>query len=426
MTDSDIPPAAASSPFTGHAAGSTAYRRITVALFLAGLATFALLYSTQPLLPLLSSRFGVSAGSSALSVSMATLGLGAALLVAGPISEVAGRTRLMHLSLFASALVGAAIAVAPSWPALLALRTLQGVVLAGLPAVAMAYLSEEISRDSQARAAGLYIGGTALGGMSGRLLVGALSDAAGWRWASAGIAVLALSCAVAVRILLPASRGFRPAPRSVGHLAGQTRAIMTEPVLVGLFVVAATSMGAFVGVFNAMSFRLESAPYNLSAGPAGLVYLVYALGSVASAQAGRLAGHHGHRAVAPAAAVVMLVGLLLTAVQPLVLVVFGLAVATAGFFALHGVASGWVAARASRGVGSTGQASSGYLFCYYLGGSVFGGVAGHAWAGGGWSGVVILAAALVLVATAVTLLLRRVAPLPGEVRHSHGDGSSPT
>lgn len=394
--------------FEGHELDSPEYRRISIALFLAGVATFALLYSTQPLLPMLSTHFGVSAANSALSVSAATMGLGASLLAVGPVSEVAGRTRLMIASLFASPVVGLIIALAPSWPALIALRVLQGVVLAGLPAVAMAYLAEELSRASQARAAGLYVGGTALGGMAGRLITGAIADVGGWRWALGGIAAVGIACAAAVALLLPRSRGFHPAPRSLRHLAHQTKAILTEPALVALFVIAGTSMGAFVGVFNAMAFRLEAAPYSLSVGVAGLVFVVYALGSISSAQAGRLAGRHGQRAVEPIAALIMLAGVLVTLATPLPLVMAGLAVMTVGFFAVHGVASGWVAARATLGVGAAGQASSAYLFWYYLGSSLFGSLAGTAWAANGWPAVVALAAGLVSVTLAASLWLRRV------------------
>ena len=65
--------------------------------------------------------------------------------------------------------------------------------LAGLPAAATAYLREELHPDTYARAAGLYIGGTALGGMAGRLLTGAVAGAAGWRWALAAVALLGWS-----------------------------------------------------------------------------------------------------------------------------------------------------------------------------------------------------------------------------------------
>jgi MFS transporter, YNFM family, putative membrane transport protein len=189
----------------GYRVGEAGYRRITVALFAAGVATFALLYSTQALLPELARAFAVSATASTLSVSLTTLGLGGALLVAGPLSEVVGRTRLVHLSLTASAAVALGCAVTPTWDVLLGLRLLQGVTLAGLPAVATAYLREELHPDTHARAAGLYVGGTALGGMTGRLLTGAVADLAGWRWALAAVGVLVAACALAVRLLLPPS-----------------------------------------------------------------------------------------------------------------------------------------------------------------------------------------------------------------------------
>ena len=164
----------------GYRPGEPGYRRIAVALFAAGVATFALLYSTQALLPELVRAFSISAADATLSLSLTTAGLGLALLFTGSVSEVLGRTRLIHTSLLAAALIGLACAVAPAgtrcwrcgwckgsrWPAC---------------AVATAYLREEMHPGGYARTAGLYVGGTALGGMSGRLLTGAVADAAGWR-----------------------------------------------------------------------------------------------------------------------------------------------------------------------------------------------------------------------------------------------------
>ncbi|GMA38145.1 MFS transporter [Mobilicoccus caccae] len=350
-------------------------------------------------------------GQSALSVSFATAGLGAALLVAGPVSEVLGRTPLMHASLFAAALVAIAGGLSPGWNALLGLRLVEGIVLAGLPAVAMAYLAEEVHPRATARVAGLYIGGTAIGGMSGRLVTGALAEFGGWRAALVGIGALCLVCAVAVWFLLPRSRRFTPAPASAAHLLDAARTILRDPAYLCLFGVAGTSMGAFVGVFNAMGFRLMAPPYGLGVGAVGLVFLTYALGSVSSAYAGRAASRWGQRAVMPVCVLVMAAGLLVTLAGPVLVVVLGLAVMTAGFFAVHGVASGWVAARAAKGGAAKGQASSGYLFAYYAGSSVFGAVAGIAWAQGAWSVVVALCAALVAVTLVLSLVLRRIPKL---------------
>lgn len=384
---------------------------MVVALIAAGVATFALLYSTQAILPELATEFGVSTTSSTLTVSLATLGLGVALLVAGPVSDISGRTHLIHLSVTASAVVALLSAFAPTWSALLVLRLLAGIVLAGLPAVATAYLREELHPSSHGRAAGLYIGGTALGGMAGRLVSGAVADIAGWRWALASVAILGFACAGVVRLLLPASQRFTPTPTGVRALVDMSRRAVSDRALVALYAIGGSSMGALVAVFNTIGFRLESAPFNLSLTAASLVFLVYPFGTVGSTAFGRLADSRGRRTVLPIACLLTVAGGLLTLPSSLPVVVAGLALFTGGFFAVHGIASGWVPARAHAGGVATGQAASLYLFAYYLGSSVFGTLAGEVWSSAAWSGVVALATVLLVATGALALLLRNTPTL---------------
>jgi YNFM family putative membrane transporter len=411
---SRTPSAPTSTPPTNHdgyRVGEAGYRRITVALFAAGVATFALIYSTQALLPEFPRAFSVSAAQSTLSVSLTTIGLGVALLVAGPLSEVVGRTRLIHLSLAASAVVAVACAVAPTWEVLLGLRLLQGVTLAGLPAVATAYLREELHPGTHARAAGVYIGGTAIGGMTGRLVTGPIADAADWRWALAAIAAVGLVCALVVGLLLPPSRNFVTAPAGSGHLTAMTRRAVSDPALLALYAMGACSAGAFVAVYNALGFRLTSAPFDLGLGAAGLVFLVYPIGTLGSMVAGRLADRFSRRGVVPVGCLITVAGVLLTLAGSLPIVVLGLAVMTAGFFAVHGVASGWVPTRAHAGGVAAGQAASLYLFAYYLGASLFGSLTGRAWTVGAWPAVVQLASALVVVSGLLAVWLRHTPSL---------------
>lgn len=406
-----MPPLLRAAAATGYHPGTAGYRRVVAALFAAGLATFALLYSTQAILPELADQFDVSTASSTLTLSLTTLGLGVALLVAGPVSDLKGRTTLIHLSLAASSVVAAACALAPSWTTLLALRLLVGITLAGLPAVATAYLREELHPSSHARAAGLYIGGTALGGMCGRLVTGVVADAAGWRWALAATAVIGVACAIAVRLLLPRSRRFVPARTGARALFAQSLRAVSDRGLLTLYGIGGCAAGALVAVFNALGFRLAGAPFDLGLAAAGLVYLVYPLGTVSSVLFGRLADTRGRRAVLPLGCALAVTGALVTLPSSLPVVIVGLALLTMGFFAVHGVASGWVPARAHAGGVATGQAASIYLFTYYLGSSVFGSVAGHAWKTAGWPGVVGLAAGLLAVTGVLALLLRRTPAL---------------
>lgn len=77
VLDAAVPSSAASSPTAPDrlAPGGPGYRRMSFALFVAGIATFALLYSTQALLPAVSASFHATAEQASWTVSAATGGL---------------------------------------------------------------------------------------------------------------------------------------------------------------------------------------------------------------------------------------------------------------------------------------------------------------------------------------------------------------
>ena len=388
-------------------------RRISAALFVAAVVAFSLLHNPQPLLPLLADDLGIGPGRSTLAISAATATLALGVLVVAPLSDRFGRTVFIRASLVAATGLGLACAAAPTWSVLEALRAAQGIALAGLVAVAVAYLREELDADADAGgpAIALYVGGNALGGMSGRLLAAGLAEVGGWRLALAGVGALGVVGTVVAWALLPASRRFVPAPAGLRPLARRTAAVLADPALLALYGLAFALMGAFFAVWNPLSFRMQGAPYDLGPGPSGLVFALYALGSVASARAGRLAVRWGRPVVVALAVLALASGLVLSLAGPLALVVAGVAVVTVGFFAAHGVASGWVAVRAAAQGRSAGQASSLYLVGYYLGASVGGGAGGLAWERGGWGAVVLVAGALVAAAIALTLALSRTRPV---------------
>ena len=275
--------------------GTAAYRRATLALFCAGFATFALLYCVQPLLPLLASHFSVSAAGSSLVLSLTTMSLAVCLLVSGALAESWGRKPVMVAALGLASLLGIACALVDSWDHLLWLRALLGLALSGLPALAMAYVGEEFDPEALPAAMGLYIGGTALGGLLGRLLAGLLSDLGGWPLALAGIAGMGLLALALFIWLLPPSRHFTAQSLSVRGLLRNFAAHLGNGQLRRLFLLAFLLMGGFVALFNYVGFRLAAAPFNLSSSWIGLLFTVYLLGIVSAGWAGRLVPRLGAR-----------------------------------------------------------------------------------------------------------------------------------
>ena len=375
--------------------GTPAYRRATFALFCAGFATFALLYCIQPLLPMLAAHFSVSAASSSLALSLTTLSLAVCLLISGALAESWGRKPVMAAALGLASLLGLASVLVDSWQLLLALRALLGLALSGLPALAMAYVGEEFEPESLPAAMGLYIGGTALGGMLGRLLSGLLSDLGGWQLALGGIASLGLLALVAFVWLLPPSRHFTAQPLSLRILLANFRLHLGNPVLRGLFLQGFLLMGGFVALFNYIGFRLAGEPFGLSSTLIGLLFVVYLGGIFSAGWAGRLVPRFGARQVLRGGVALMLIGVGLCTTSWLASIVLGLGLFTLGFFAAHAVASGQVGSHAK---GARAQASALYLCAYYLGSSVVGYGAGYVWDHAGWLPLMALLAALFVIA----------------------------
>ena len=379
-------------------------RRVRLGLFAAALATFALLYAPQPLLPQLAGQFHVSPAAASLAMSVATFALAVAVIPVSSLSEVFGRRRVMITSALAASLLGLATTLAPSLPVLLVIRVLQGFALAGVPAVAMAYLAEEVERGSLGRAMGVFIAGNSIGGLSGRVISGALADHGGWRVALAGVGVISVSCAVAFAVVLPRSGHFTPAPPRVRGLITTLRRNVKDTGLLRLYLISFALMGGFVTVYNYLSFRLSRPPYELSSTVIGLLFASYLAGTYSSAAAGRLADRHGRYPVLACGVVVTAGGALLTLPASLALIVAGLVLLTGGFFAAHSVASGWVGARARV---APAQASALYMCAFYVGSSVGGSAGGLFYGHGGWPLTVAFVLGMVGVALASAASLPR-------------------
>ncbi len=383
----------------GYIKRSTAqFTRATLALFSAGLATFALVYCVQPILPVLSQEFRISPASTSISLSVTTAMLAVGMLFTGPISDAVGRKPVMVTALLLASGCALLSTFMTSWHGILIMRALTGLALSGVAAVGMTWLSEEIHPSVAAFSMGLYISGNSIGGMSGRLLSGVATDLFGWRIALAAIACFALASALMFWKILPASRHFRPTPLKARTLFINFRLHWRDKGLPWLFAEGFLLMGAFVTLFNYIGYRLMQEPWHLSQAVVGLLSLAYLTGTWSSPKAGALTVRYGRGPILLLFTAMMLAGLLLTLTSWLWAIFAGLLLFSAGFFGAHSVASSWVGNRARR---AKGQASSLYLFSYYMGSSIAGTSGGYFWHDYGWPGLGAFIASLLIIALLV-------------------------
>ena len=402
----------------GYERGSSGYKRILIALLCAGIATFAQLYSVQAVLPIMARELHIDAAQASLAVSAATLGLAVAVIPWSLMSDRFGRRTTMVAAVIAATILGVTMTFMPSFELLVGMRFLEGMALGGIPSVAMAYLAEEVNPLHAAVAAGSYISGTTLGGLSGRIVAAPVADFWGWRAGTMVVAIYAAVAAVAFILLAPRQRGFTPQSVRLGGQGGLFERLLVnlkDPGLVSLYMQGFLLMGGFVAVYNFIGFHLGEEPYNVPQSIVSVLFLSYLSGTWSSTEAGRIAARHGRRKVLIISSLITLGGLLMMLIPWLPAVVVGLLIFTAGFFAAHSVANGWVPARAAVG---RAQASSLYTLFYYGGSSVFGYAAGLFLTSFGWNGVVACVGALIVVALALTVLFLRRPVTPETVQPS--------
>lgn len=405
------------SAFPGHAPGDRDYRRLVIGLFFAGVATFAQLYSPQAVLPLIAVEFAVSPSVAALAVSVSTLGLALAVLPWSMAADRWGRVPAMAVGITVATAIGILATFAPTIELFLLARFLEGVGLGAMPAIALTYLTEEVSVAHTVRVAGSYIAGTSVGGLVGRIVAGPVADLDMWRTGVLAVAVLCAISAVAFLRLTPRSRGFVPGGGAPGGGAPGFRALrrglavnLRSGPQWALYAQAFLLMGGFVAIYNYLGFRLIAEPFALPPGQVSLLFVAYLAGTVASPRAGALAARIGRLRVLVASTAVMALGVVATAGGSVVVVLLGLVVFTAGFFAAHAIASGWAPVLANSH--ARAQASSLYYLAYYGGSSLLGWALGYVLSAFAWPGVVAVVVGMCALAAAWALIALRGSETP--------------
>lgn len=344
---------------------------------------FSNLYCTQSIGAEMQHLFGLSVRQSAVLVAVTTLGLAIASPVVGLIVQLVGPRRALIGGLVVLGLLSAGLALADEFVAFAVLRGAQG---AAMPLV-LSPLLTSIDRQPSAQAAlkisATYVMGTICGGIFGRLLPAMLVPGAGWR---ATFLTLAALHAVAVVF---ACVNFR-VPNTPICIPSRMRPAANGPRLAAVYAGGFAVLFSQMVVFTFVAFRLAEPPFSWDTAALGSLYLVF-LPAIFCVRLSRNAVVHlGHGKALVAAALIGWCGLLATLYDGTASVIAGLALfSIAVFFAQAVLAHALSVSPAA----SRARASGGYLFFYYLGGSI--GAIGPTlvWADFGWCGCLVLVGA---------------------------------
>ncbi|QMV14137.1 MFS transporter [Vibrio spartinae] len=380
------------------------YIAVTFALALSGLSELASIYFVQPLLPFLSDKYHIPVDhvSIILSVEMALLAIG--LLFTGSLSDRFGRKKLIVTSLFSGAILTCCCSFITSWNVLVAVMGLLGLTLSGIAAAATAYISEEVAPAVAGIVTGYFVFGNSMGGMSGRVFASQMIEHTTLHNIFYGFSILLLCVSVLVLVTLPESKNFKPTPklnlsRMINGMGEHFRNKMISPVYCLGFIM----FGSFASLYNYLTFYVSHKPFNLTHAQAGLISVCFILSVITAPQAGRLANKFGATKVLTGLFSVMIVGMLLALTHTLTSLLIGVVIFTSCFFGCHSVCLRWVNKNATH---NRGQATSLYLFCYYLGGSILGYCNGYVYTYFGWAGMATFVIALLCIGICIATYLK--------------------
>jgi YNFM family putative membrane transporter len=373
------------------------------AVGLCGVFAFIDLYATQPLLPMLARLFHASKAMVGLTVSASTLGVALSAPFFGTLAERLSRKKVIVASIFALAVPTLLTATSTSLGVLIFWRFLQGLVMPGIFAIAIAYITEEWPRQSVALVMSIYVSGTALGGFLGRMTSGLAAHYLSWHYSFILLGLLTLVGGAAVSRWLPRER--RPIPvRRDASFRGQFRPMLRHlrnRRLIATYAVGFNVLFSLVGVFTYITFYLADPPFRLSTVALSYLFVVYLAGLIVTPGAGWLITHIGLRRGITYAILLSMAGVLVTLIHSLPAVIVGLAMVCTGVFISQSTASSYL--REAAGDGGRASAAGLYLCCYYLGGTAAGVIPSYFWALGKWPACVAFIVALQLVTMTIIL-----------------------
>lgn len=380
-------------------------RRAAAALTLATVAVYSDIYITQPILPLLSHEFGVKPATAGLSVSIVVLMIAAVSIPYGSLSDAVGRKPVMVSALALLTIPTILCAFAGTFPRLLLFRGLQGALIPGVTAIAVAYLGDAYSPEELGPKVGGWIAASVAGGLTGRVVSGLLADWVDWRAPFVLFGVLTALAAAGLARELPRAPERERASRP--RLAAARQDLLSHfsnRRVVGAFVIGTGVFFCFIGVFTYLPYYLTAAPFRLSTAFVSSIYLVYVAGIFTSIVTGRLSSRFGGRLVMAAGLVIAAAGVAGTLVRSVPFIVVSLVVLCVGMFAVQSTAPAFVNGNAA---GAKGAAGALYVAFYYVGATLGSSLPGYAWQAWGWRGVAASCVAALGVGLAADAVLCR-------------------
>ncbi|MFT6978391.1 MAG: YNFM family putative membrane transporter, partial [Shewanella psychromarinicola] len=333
---------------------SHAETRLIWALCLASMVIYINLYTLQGMLPSIAEHFDVSGAQATLVLSVTSFTLAFSLLFYALLSDRIGRLVPIVMSLWLLAASNILLVFAQSFDALVWVRLLQGILLAAVPAISMAYFKEQLDPVFMLKAAAVYIMANSIGGIAGRLLGGLMAQYLSWQSSMGLIFIVTLMGVAFVTYLLP-RREIKPSVikekinwrRKAKQDFNGFMFHLSDTQMRLAYIIGGLAFMMMVNQFSFIQLHIMAEPYGLSRFQATLIFLCYLSGTFAAWLSAKWIVRYGSMPLFRVALCLMVAGTLLTLVDTLTAIVVGFLITACGFFLTHSCCNSFVAIRAT-------------------------------------------------------------------------------
>ncbi len=348
--------------------------------------TLSVLYAPQPLLPVLSQEFGISREAAAALTTVTFIPLALAPLAYGYLLETISPIRVLKITVPLLAVSELCFAGTSSFPLLMTIRLIQGLLVPAILTSLMTYLSERSSADTVQRVMAIYIAATIFGGFIGRATSGLIANQFGWRFS---FLLLAVTLCIGFLTLfhLPETSGLktvRPQPKVLLE-------VLRRPAFLPIYLSIFCLFLIFAAVMNFLPFRLTELSDQANELRIGLMYTGYMMGIVTSLGAPKIVSWVNGELKTIRVGLFCLGLTLIGLATNQIWLLFGMMFLFCGaMFLVHSTASGLVNQLA--GSQYRGMTNGLYVAFYYAGGSIGSFAPGIIYRHFGWNGFLILLA----------------------------------
>ncbi|MGY4691770.1 MFS transporter [Salibacterium sp. K-3] len=271
------------------------YPLMTAILFWCGLVAVANVYVTIPILSVFAEDFGVSTAKAAWTGSAFSLFYAVGFLFFGPLSDRYGTKPMILFGLITLTVVSPIVGLFDSLPAMIILRSLQGVAAASIAPTLIAYATEMLPAAKRVTAVGFITTGFLMAGIVGQVFSAFVSRQMDWPAVFYALGIIYGVTVVWVMLSLPT--GHKP-NKDIGlfSLFKQMGSIFKNKFLILLYIITATLLLAFVGMYTALGNYLSE---NFGLNDRQILYVrsVGIAGMLLAPFVGRLAAKFGLRNV---------------------------------------------------------------------------------------------------------------------------------